>query len=102
MVQSISSLRPTSSLSSVENNQSLRSALPSNETFADHLKSAIQQIDNHQKLADEQTKQLVNGESDDLHHVMITAQKASIALETSVQIQRKVIDAYNEIMRMQI
>ncbi|MFB4475749.1 flagellar hook-basal body complex protein FliE, partial [Oceanobacillus caeni] len=48
------------------------------------------------------TEALASGNIDDLHDVMITAQKASITLETTVQIQKKVIDAYNEIMRMQV
>ncbi len=48
------------------------------------------------------TNMLATGKLKDLHNVMITAQKASITLEMTVQIQQKVIDAYNEIMRMQV
>ncbi|MFC4557112.1 flagellar hook-basal body complex protein FliE [Virgibacillus kekensis] len=70
--------------------------------FADTLKSAIEGVNNTQITSDKMTQALANGQAEDLHNVMITAQKASVTLETSVQIQRKVIDAYNEIMRMQI
>ncbi|WP_099158093.1 flagellar hook-basal body complex protein FliE [Virgibacillus ndiopensis] len=70
--------------------------------FADMLKSAIDNVNNSQVASDKKTELLAKGQIDDLHDVMITAQKASITLETSVQIQRKVIDAYNEIMRMQV
>ena len=45
---------------------------------------------------------LVNGEIDQLHDVMIAAQKASLSMSLAVEVQSKVIDAYNEIMRMQI
>ncbi|HLS20418.1 MAG TPA: flagellar hook-basal body complex protein FliE [Bacillota bacterium] len=72
------------------------------QSFAAHLKSAIEHVDQLQKQSDVKTEQLVKGEVTDLHDVMITAQKASLTLETTVQIQRKVIDAYNEIMRMQV
>jgi len=70
--------------------------------FADSLKGAIEQLNEIQNQSDQKTLALANGQVDDLHDVMITAQKASITLETTVQIQKKVIDAYNEIMRMQV
>ncbi|MGM8211758.1 flagellar hook-basal body complex protein FliE [Virgibacillus sp. W0430] len=70
--------------------------------FATMLKSAIQHTNNMQQASDHKTKLLANGQINDLHDVMITAQKASITLETTVQVQQKVLDAYNEIMRMQV
>ncbi|RLL45312.1 flagellar hook-basal body complex protein FliE [Oceanobacillus piezotolerans] len=70
--------------------------------FANVLKGALDDLNHIQMESDDKTKKLAAGEIDDLHDVMITAQKASIALETTVQIQKKVIDAYNEIMRMQV
>ncbi|GGH69490.1 hypothetical protein GCM10010978_03540 [Compostibacillus humi] len=72
------------------------------QSFADTLKNAIDHVNKTQILSDKKTEALASGNIDDLHDVMITAQKASITLETAVQIQRKVIDAYNEMMRMQI
>ncbi|WP_249869789.1 flagellar hook-basal body complex protein FliE [Oceanobacillus saliphilus] len=71
-------------------------------SFADTLKGAIENLNHIQNESDSKTVALANGEIDDLHDVMITAQKASITLETTVQVQKKVIDAYNEIMRMQV
>ena len=71
-------------------------------TFADSLKGAIENLNEIQMESDSKTKALATGNIDDLHDVMITAQKASITLETTVQVQKKVIDAYNEIMRMQV
>ncbi|WP_067729373.1 flagellar hook-basal body complex protein FliE [Oceanobacillus damuensis] len=71
-------------------------------SFADSLKGAIENLNNIQMESDSKTEALANGQIDDLHDVMITAQKASITLETTVQVQKKVIDAYNEIMRMQV
>lgn len=70
--------------------------------FANSLKAAIEHVNDTQVASNTTTKEMAKGEVDDLHNVMITAQKASVTLETSVQIQRKVIDAYKEIMRMQI
>ncbi|MGJ9458854.1 flagellar hook-basal body complex protein FliE [Oceanobacillus sp. CF4.6] len=71
-------------------------------SFADSLKGAVENLNTIQMESDSKTEGLANGNIDDLHDVMITAQKASITLETTVQVQKKVIDAYNEIMRMQV
>lgn len=70
--------------------------------FTTSLKNAIQQVNNAQIQSDMKKEQLAKGEVDNLHDVMITAQKASITLQTAVQVQGKVIDAYKEIMRMQV
>ncbi|WP_156289293.1 flagellar hook-basal body complex protein FliE [Oceanobacillus salinisoli] len=72
------------------------------QNFSNTLKNAIENLNDVQIESDKKTAALAKGEIDDLHDVMITAQKASVTLETTVQIQKKVIDAYNEIMRMQV
>lgn len=70
--------------------------------FSNTLKAAIENVNEMQKVSDKKTEAFASGNIDDLHQVMIAAQKASITLETTVQIQKKAIDAYNEIMRMQV
>lgn len=74
----------------------------SQTNFAETLKGAIENLNEIQIESDKTTEALATGNIDDLHNVMITAQKSSITLEATVQIQKKVIDAYNEIMRMQV
>lgn len=72
------------------------------EKFANILKKSIENMNAMEALSDQKTEALVNGDIEDLHEVMIAAQKASITVEATVQVQKKVIDAYNEIMRMQV
>lgn len=72
------------------------------KNFANSLKQAIENVNGAQAASDQKTEALIRGEINDLHEVMIAAQKASITLETTVQVQQKAIDAYNEIMRMQV
>jgi len=72
------------------------------ESFANILKQSIENMNNVQAVSDQKTEALVNGDIEDLHEVMIAAQKASITIDATVQVQKKVIDAYNEIMRMQV
>ncbi|SDB88592.1 flagellar hook-basal body complex protein FliE [Pelagirhabdus alkalitolerans] len=70
--------------------------------FADSLKDAINDLNESQIETEVKTEQLVNGEIDDLHDVMITAQKSSLSLNLATQVQGSVLDAYNEVMRMQV
>ncbi|HLR07923.1 MAG TPA: flagellar hook-basal body complex protein FliE [Bacillota bacterium] len=84
------------------NGQSTVSPAKAQDGFAKTLKAAIDKLNTAEKVSDRKTEAFANGQIDDLHDVMITAQKAKMTLETSVQIQQKVIDAYNEMMRMQL
>lgn len=70
--------------------------------FANILKESIENVNDLQQASNLKTEKLASGQTEGLHEVMIAAQKASISIEAAVQIQRKAIDAYNEIMRMQI
>jgi flagellar hook-basal body complex protein FliE len=45
---------------------------------------------------------LANGKGQDLHTVMLAMEKSNILLQTTVEVRNKVIDAYQEIMRMQV
>ena len=72
------------------------------QSFAETLKSALNKVNEAEHASNVKTEMFAAGQTGDLHDVMITAQKASITVETAVQIQQKVIDAYNEVMRMQI
>lgn len=73
-----------------------------NTNFATMLKSALEHVNHTQHESNAKTQALAQGKIDDLHDVMITAQKASITLTAAVEIQQKVIDAYSEMMRMQV
>ncbi|MHB1650886.1 MAG: flagellar hook-basal body complex protein FliE [Desulfitobacteriaceae bacterium] len=70
--------------------------------FAKFLNDALQQVDTLQKNADAAGVALAAGQTQDLHTVMIAMEKASLSLSMTVQVRNKVLDAYHEIMRMQI
>lgn len=89
-------------LSSSTNSSHLHPSEAGQTKFAQTLKTAIDKVNDAEIASDMKTEALATGNINDLHDVMITAQKASITLETTVKVQQKVIDAYNEIMRMQV
>ena len=72
------------------------------QNFGDFLKNAIESVNENQKTSDILTEKLINGEDVELHEVMIASQKASITLNATLEIRNKVVEAYQEIMRMQV
>ncbi|HHW38876.1 MAG TPA: flagellar hook-basal body complex protein FliE [Bacillales bacterium] len=70
--------------------------------FSSALMNAIDELNKSQIQSDVVTNQFIKGEITDIHDVMIAAQKASVTRQTAIEIRNKVIDAYKEIMRMQI
>ena len=46
--------------------------------------------------------ELLTGQSDDLSSLMLDVQKAELSLSLALQLRNKVVEAYNEIMRMQV
>lgn len=72
------------------------------QNFSKILKTALESVNKSQIEAEKASQKLVNGEQIDLHNVMIASQKALITLQTTVEVRNKVIEAYQEIMRMQV
>jgi flagellar hook-basal body complex protein FliE len=70
--------------------------------FTDYFKRAVEEVDRLQKISDASAVALATGEIENLHQVMIDAEKAEIALQFTLQVRNKMLDAYQEIMRMQI
>ncbi len=70
--------------------------------FAETLQEAVGNVNEMQVNADKQVQNLVTGRTDNVADVMIASEKADIALKLMVQVRNKIIDAYQEIMKMQV
>ncbi|MDI6717092.1 MAG: flagellar hook-basal body complex protein FliE [Actinomycetota bacterium] len=71
------------------------------DSFSDVLKKTIDKVNDLQKDADIAIEKFVAGEID-IHDVMVEVEKANVALQLTIQLRNKVIEAYQEVMRMQI
>ncbi|HLR10748.1 MAG TPA: flagellar hook-basal body complex protein FliE [Sporosarcina sp.] len=78
------------------------SSAEAQQQFKTFLKDAIQDVNASQMQSDQLTNQLVAGEPVALHEVMVAAQKASITLNATMEVRNKVVEAYQEIIRMQV
>jgi flagellar hook-basal body complex protein FliE len=73
-----------------------------NLAFASILTDAFRDVNQTDASAKTATLELLTGESDDISGILIEAQKAELAINLALQIRNKFIDAYTEIMRMQV
>lgn len=71
-------------------------------SFGDMLSSMVAQTNQLQQQADQAIEQLHTGGQQNLHESMISMEKADISLRYMVQVRNKAIDAYQEVMRMQV
>lgn len=70
--------------------------------FADIIKSTIDQVNQAQNTGETAIQQLNTGSAESLHEVMIAVEEADISLKMLVQMRNKALQAYEEVMRMQI
>jgi len=74
----------------------------SGKTFENLLSEAIHNMTGTGEDSVSFNDALLMGESDNLHDPMIAAAEAELAVSLVVQIRDRVVDAYNEVMRMQV
>jgi flagellar hook-basal body complex protein FliE len=70
-----------------------------NEFLAD-MQTAITEVDDLQKDSEKLTQDAVLGRVENLHDVMIAAEKAKTAMSLTLEVRNKALEAYKEIMRL--
>ena len=70
--------------------------------FGKALTDAVDGLDQLQKEADTQSVALATGQDVDLHEVMLAQSSASLSLNLAVQVRNKLVEAYQDVMRMQL
>ena len=95
----ITSLSP---LTSIDEKAQSGGANDAAESFKSAVKKAVGEVNSLQNDADSASVKLASGDIEDVHRAMIAMQKAKLALDFTIQVRNKVIDAYQEIMRMQV
>jgi flagellar hook-basal body complex protein FliE len=100
-VPAISGLPSLPSITSVGNAGG--SAAPdAAESFGKLVSNGLDNLQETQANADKLATQAATGDLTDLHDYMIASTQASLTTELTVSVRNKAVDAFNEIMRMQI
>lgn len=70
--------------------------------FGDLFNDAIGAVEKYRVNAEESANRFMNGETEEIHQVILAGQRAEIAFETFLQVRNKAVQAYQEVMRMQM
>lgn len=90
-------------LSGTRNHNSVNKLLKETSTsFSDTLNQAVRDVNTLQGEAGKAVQRMVSGEETDIHNVMIAVEKAKTSFELLMEVRNKTIEAYREIMRMQV
>lgn len=71
-------------------------------SFLQLLGQQLESVNHQHQLADQQVKQLVLGQSDNVHDVVLNVAKADLMFRMVLEIRNRLMDSYQELMRMQI
>ena len=69
--------------------------------FMERLESAVLEVNNNQHGADDSVEAVIEGKLG-IHEGMMALGRASTSLKVLAQVRNKAMNAYNEVMRMQV
>ncbi len=82
-------------------NTKLGQPVQTGDSFQNHLRDALGEVNALQHQSDVAFTQLLTGDIE-FHDAMIVAEKANLALQLTMAVRTKLLEAYQEIMRMQV
>lgn len=72
------------------------------QNFLNMLKSSIDDVNTQQNEAETSVRELAVGQRKNIHETMISLEKAEVSFKMMSQVRNKIIEAYREIMRMNV
>ena len=72
------------------------------KSFGKMLMDALEDVNDLQQKASQASTDLATGKIEDISQVVIAAEKAAVALQLTVQVRNKMLESYQEMMRMQV
>ncbi len=75
---------------------------PGDGSFGTVIQSFLADTNAQQVHADQAVQRLATGETDSVHETMLALAKADLSFRVFVEVQSKVVEAYQDVMRMQM
>ncbi|MFZ6765896.1 flagellar hook-basal body complex protein FliE [Undibacterium sp. Di26W] len=75
---------------------------PPTAQFANWFSEQLSQVNDQLLTADKGVQQLAAGDASNLHQVMINLEQAKLSMQLVMQVRNHVLDAYHEILQMQV
>lgn len=76
--------------------------LSAGPSFADRMSAGLQELNGQLLASQADLQRLAVGEVENLHEVMVRLEESRIALQLALQVRNRVLEAYQDVMRMQI
>lgn len=73
-----------------------------NKTFSSWLTDELNDMNQKIHDSDKLVADLAVGKTDNIHHVLIELQKTKLSFQMALQVRNKLLEGYQEIMRMQV
>ncbi|KJS10871.1 MAG: flagellar hook-basal body protein FliE [Peptococcaceae bacterium BRH_c8a] len=71
-------------------------------SFKDVFDKTINNLNDKQLNANENVQKFLTGEIQDIHTVMIAMEEAKLSMQLAVEVRNKLVEAYQELSRMQV
>jgi flagellar hook-basal body complex protein FliE len=71
-------------------------------SFSSVLGQMVQEVNAKQAVASQSVQDLQNGQNVSLHQTMIALEEASVSFQLMVEVRNKLLESYQELMRMQV
>lgn len=72
------------------------------KAFGDFLAESLKKVDDLQKGADAAVQQMARGDGPGIQEAMIAIEKADVAFKLMMEVRQRILDAYQEVIRMQV
>ena len=92
---------PAAELRELNASQPAAGVTPPAESFAGLLGNLVQDVNAKQQASAQSLRDLQNGQNVSLHQTMISMQEAGVSFQLMVEVRNKLLESYQELMRMQ-
>ncbi len=75
---------------------------PSADSFSSMLGQLVSEVNNQQAASTQAVGALQSGQNVPLHHAVIAMEEANVSFQLMVEVRNRLLDSYQEIMRMQV
>ncbi|MBM3327915.1 MAG: flagellar hook-basal body complex protein FliE [Calditrichaeota bacterium] len=70
--------------------------------FGDVIKKLVSDVNSAQQSAETATNQMMTGELEDVHQVVVAMEEAQVSFRLLMEVRNRMVEAYKEVMRMQV
>ena len=98
---SLPPIQPVGGVSKSVELQPARNSEPGKTSAASLFEGILEQANIDQKDSNKAIKDLIEGKTDSVQQVVMTVAKAEMSFQMFMEIRNKLIESYNELMRMQ-